>query len=67
MELLGAAFVLALVLAVLWQLRKFREPGSSFFWPWLDTTRGDRALTTYVVEEELKRRAEEPKDRDLAP
>lgn len=61
--LIAAAVIVLLALSYL----RARQVGSGlFYWPWMSSTRGDRALQTYVAEEEIKRTAS-PKDRDLAP
>ena len=61
--LLGFA-VAVLVASVV--LSRSRSDRAMSFWPWVDTSRGDRRLETYVAEEEIKRTASE-RDRDLAP
>ena len=66
MQIVAAILGLAVLLAVLVYLRGARRGGGWLYWPWLDTSRGDRRLETYVAEEEIKRTAS-PKDRDLAP
>lgn len=67
MDLLWALGLLAIVLASLWLLRPFRRSGGSFYWPWLDGGRGDRAQQEHIAEEEMRRSASEERDRDPAP
>ena len=57
-------FGIAVLVAALVLGTSRRDRGS--FWPWLDTSRGDRRLETHVAEGELKRTASQ-RDRDLAP
>ena len=58
-------FAVAVLVSVM-VLGRSRSGRAMSFWPWVDTSRGDRRLETYVAEEEIKRAASK-RDRDLAP
>lgn len=59
-------FALAVLVSVI-VLSRTRTRRIVSFWPWVNTTAGDRRLDTYVAEEEVKRAASQQRDRDLAP
>jgi hypothetical protein len=61
-----AGFAFAVLVSVI-VLSCTRAGRTISFWPWVDTTGGDRRLDTYVAEEEVKRAASQQRDRDLAP
>lgn len=67
MGLIELLALLAIVLTAMWYARRFRRAGTAFYWPWLDSRRGDRIQQTYIAEEEIEREAGEPRDQDLAP
>lgn len=67
MGLIWMLLLLLIVLSAMWYVRRFRQAGTAFYWPWLDDRRGDRAQQLYIAEEEIEREGSEPKDRDLAP
>jgi hypothetical protein len=59
--------VLAVVLAWMKHIARFRRAGDAYYWPWLDVRRGDRAQQAYVAEMEMPRIQERDRPRDLAP
>ena len=66
MDLVWVVLLLVIVLAAMWYVRRFRRAGTAFYWPWFDSSRGDRQQQAYIAEEEIKRNAS-PRDRDIAP
>lgn len=68
MDVVIALVLLGVLLLALWYARSFRRRSLPlFFWPWLDSRRGDRAQQAYVIEEEIRRTSERREDRDIAP
>ena len=62
--LIGFAIAVFVAVVVLSRTRANRVIS---FWPWLNTTTGDRRLDTYAAEEEVKRAGSQQRDRGLAP
>ena len=50
-------FAVAVLVSVM-VLGRSRSGRAMSFWPWVDTSRGDRRLETYVAEEEINHRGQ---------